>query len=102
MYGNDQIGGTLEHVHRAWKEQGKSVFEQRDVIVHQLAVFNFVKDYQDQFLSEMSAWVKDGLITYKEDIWQGLEKAPEAFSAMLSGGNFGKTLVQISGDPNLT
>ncbi len=99
MYGNDQIGGTLEHFHGAWTEAGKAVFDQRNVTVQPLAVFNFVKDYQDQFLSEMGAWVKDGLITYKEDIWQGLENAPDAFSAMLSGDNFGKTLVQVSDEP---
>ncbi|MEM7020332.1 MAG: hypothetical protein AAF512_23700 [Pseudomonadota bacterium] len=39
--------------------------------------------------------MKDGLITYREDFWDGLEKAPEAFSAMLKGGNFGKTIVKV-------
>ena len=32
-------------------------------------------------------------------IWQGIEKAPEAFDAMLKGENFGKTIVQVSADP---
>ena len=30
---------------------------------------------------------------------QGLERAPEAFRAMLDGNNFGKTLVAVSEDP---
>ena len=38
-------------------------------------------------------------VKYKEDIWQGIEKAPEAFDAMLKGENFGKTLVQVTEDP---
>ncbi len=33
---------------------------------------------------------------YREDIRPGLENAPAAFADMLSGGNFGKTLVQVS------
>ena len=67
--------------------------------VNGLFVGNFVEDYQSQFLEEMSAWVRDGLVHYKEDIWHGLERAPEAFDAMLKGGNFGKTLVQVSDAP---
>jgi len=40
--------------------------------------------------------VASGEIHYREDIVEGLEKAPEAFIAMLSGGNFGKLLVKIA------
>jgi NADPH-dependent curcumin reductase CurA len=47
----------------------------------------------------MGEWVRSGQVSYKEDIWSGLDKAPEAFAAMLKGDNFGKTLVQISENP---
>jgi hypothetical protein len=40
-------------------------------------------------------------VSYREDVWEGLERAPEAFAAMLRGGNFGKTLVQVGEDPTL-
>ena len=49
----------------------------------------------------MAAWVRDGRIKYKEDLWSGLEQAPKAFRAMLEGGNFGKTLVGVGDDPTL-
>ena len=49
----------------------------------------------------MGGWVRDGLIKYREDVWDGLEHAPEAFAAMLKGRNFGKTLVAVSPDPTL-
>ena len=84
-----------------WMETGRSVFERQDVTAHSLFVGNFVADYQDRFLSEMAGWIADGRIVYREDVWEGLEKAPEAFSAMLKGGNFGKTLVAVSEDPTL-
>ena len=78
---------------------GRPVFERQNVTAHSLFVGNFVADYQDRFLSEMTGWIADGLIVYREDVWEGLEKAPEAFSAMLKGGNFGKTLVAVAEDP---
>ena len=49
----------------------------------------------------MAAWIRDGKVKYREDLWRGLERAPEAFSAMLKGGNFGKTLIAVSDDPSL-
>jgi NADPH-dependent curcumin reductase CurA len=82
-----------------WMETGRPVFERQNVTAHSLFVGNFVADYQDRFLSEMTGWIADGLIVYREDVWEGLEKAPEAFSAMLKGGNFGKTLVAVAEDP---
>lgn len=95
QYGNDQPGSAHEH----WQETGALVFEKQNVKVHSLFVGNFVDDHQDQFLTDMSGWIQDGLIKYKEDLWQGLDKAPAAFSAMLAGGNFGKTIVQVGEDP---
>ena len=81
-----------------WRETGASVFRRQDVQVHPLAVRNFVADWQDRFLTEMAEWMADGLVQYREDIRQGLENAPTAFADMLQGGNFGKTLVQVSED----
>ncbi len=92
QYGNDDPASG----HEIWRRSGAATFTKQNVIVHSLFVGNFVAEYQDQFLQEMSAWLRDGLIHYKEDIWQGLEHAPEAFSAMLKGDNFGKTIVQVS------
>jgi NADPH-dependent curcumin reductase CurA len=33
---------------------------------------------------------------YKEDISDGLEAAPAALARVLTGGNFGKTLIRLS------
>ena len=85
----------------AWQATGQAVFERRKVEVHDLAVGRFVADYQDSFLERMADWIQQGLVKYREDIWEGLERAPEAFRAMLAGGNFGKTLVAVGSDPTL-
>ena len=97
QYGN--VGGSDPA--EVWTETGRAYFERQDVTVHRLFVGNYVADYQDRFLAEMTGWLKDRRVKYREDIWVGLEQAPAAFRAMLVGGNFGKTLVRVADDPTL-
>ncbi|MBD3646905.1 MAG: zinc-binding dehydrogenase, partial [Pseudomonadales bacterium] len=87
---------------KAWRGTGARWVERREIQVHGLFVGNFVEEYQDRFLEQMSGWVREGKIRYREDLWEGLERAPEAFAAMLAGDNFGKTLVGVGEDPTLT
>ncbi len=82
-----------------WRATGQPYFERLDITAHTLFVGNFVADYQDRFLGEMADWLRDGQVHYQEDVWPGLEVAPDAFAAMLQGGNFGKTLVAVADDP---
>jgi hypothetical protein len=46
-------------------------------------------------LRQMGAWVKAGKVKYREDVVQGIDKAPRTFIGMLRGENFGKTLVKM-------
>jgi NADPH-dependent curcumin reductase CurA len=60
-----------------------------------------VSDHMDQkpaFMAEMSGWLAEGKIKYREDITEGIENAPAAFIGMLKGENFGKQIIKIS-DP---
>ena len=82
-----------------WLEAGQAVFEKQNCGVFPLAVGKFVADHQDAFLGQMAEWLRDGKVTYLEDIRAGLENTPAAFRAMLEGGNFGKTMMQVSDDP---
>jgi NADPH-dependent curcumin reductase CurA len=95
QYANTDGGNPRD----AWMASGASVFAKRLVTVHDLRVGNFVADYQDRFLGEMAGWLQAGRVKYKEDLWHGLEQAPDAFRAMLEGRNFGKTLVVVGDDP---
>ena len=56
----------------------------------------FVDEHYDAFLREVGPKVRSGEIRYREDIVDGLEKAPEAFIGMLAGRNFGKALIRLS------
>ncbi|HUL19719.1 MAG TPA: NADP-dependent oxidoreductase [Steroidobacteraceae bacterium] len=49
------------------------------------------------FYQEMSAWVREGKVKYREEILEGLEQAPQGLIGLLRGENFGKLLVQVSG-----
>ena len=53
------------------------------------------EQYYDEFLRDVGAGIADGRIRYREDIVDGLDKAPEAFIGMLDGRNFGKLIVRV-------
>jgi len=58
-----------------------------------------VFDYLEQYpkgLSDLSTWLANGEITYKEDVVTGLENAPRAFMGLLEGKNFGKLVIKIA------
>ena len=59
----------------------------------------FTKSHGRDFVRDMSGWVADGSVRYREDVVDGLESAPEAFRGLLTGKNFGKLLVRVSPDP---
>jgi hypothetical protein len=48
------------------------------------------------FLSEIGPLVRAGRIKYKEDVVEGLERAPEALIGLLQGRNFGKVVVRVA------
>lgn len=51
---------------------------------------------QAEFLEEMAAWLASGQVSYRVDVADGLENAPNAFVAMLKGENFGKQVVKVA------
>jgi NADPH-dependent curcumin reductase CurA len=52
-----------------------------------------------QFLADMSGWLHEGQMKYKEDITDGLENAPQHLIGLLRGENFGKKIIRVSEDP---
>ncbi|MGJ4912915.1 NADP-dependent oxidoreductase [Bradyrhizobium sp. SZCCHNR3003] len=74
----------------------------RNVLTKRLLIRGFiVSDFASRhgdFLKDMSAWVRDGKVKYKEHVTEGLENAPAAFMGLLKGANFGKQLVRVGPD----
>jgi NADPH-dependent curcumin reductase CurA len=72
----------------------------RAVLTKRLTLRGFiVSDFfakQPEFLREATTWLKEGRITYCEDIVDGLENAPGALIGLLKGENFGKVVVRVA------
>jgi NADPH-dependent curcumin reductase CurA len=70
------------------------------LIVKQAKVQGFlVSGFAERFpaaLEQLTVWLKQGKLKYREDVAQGIEAAPQAFIGMLQGKNQGKQLVQLS------
>lgn len=48
-----------------------------------------------QFRQQMLGWMAEGRMTWREDVTEGLRRAPEAFIGLLQGRNFGKLVVAV-------
>jgi NADPH-dependent curcumin reductase CurA len=74
----------------------------RFLLTNRVLVKGFiVSDHLDRlpaFLGDCTRWVREGALKYREDIVDGLERAPEAFIGLLEGKNFGKLLVRVGKD----
>lgn len=71
----------------------------RQVLSKSLLIRGFIqREFAAQrpdFEREMAGWIASGAVKYKEDIVEGLERAPEAFIGLLEGRNFGKLVVKL-------
>ena len=57
-----------------------------------------VGDYSDRFpegIQQLTTWVKEGKLHFRETIIKGFDKLPEAFLGLFSGQNMGKMLVEV-------
>eukprot|EP01117_Protostelium_nocturnum_P012791 TRINITY_DN4735_c0_g1_i2.p1 TRINITY_DN4735_c0_g1~~TRINITY_DN4735_c0_g1_i2.p1 ORF type:complete len:345 (+),score=130.05 TRINITY_DN4735_c0_g1_i2:164-1198(+) len=57
-------------------------------------VGDFASEFE-KFYEEVTPLVRDGKIKVKEDVEEGIEKAPEAFLGLLQGKNFGKLVIKL-------
>ncbi|RTZ17494.1 NADP-dependent oxidoreductase [Vibrio aquaticus] len=49
-----------------------------------------------EFAAQMTQWLSEGKIHYREHLVDGLENAPEAFMGLLEGKNFGKLVIKTN------
>ncbi|MGH7354014.1 MAG: NADP-dependent oxidoreductase [Candidatus Rokuibacteriota bacterium] len=69
------------------------------ILVNRLLVQGFIiSDHVSRmgdFVADVGGWVREGKIRYREEIAEGLARAPEAFIGLLRGRNTGKMLVKV-------
>ena len=46
-------------------------------------------------MKEMSGWLREGKLKYREDIVEGFENLPKAFIGLFHGENTGKRIVKV-------
>lgn len=60
-----------------------------------LVVFDYVREFPKAW-AEMTEWILDGRLKYREDVEDGLERAPAAFVGLFKGENFGRKLIKLA------
>ena len=74
------------------------LFVGRRVNMRGFIVTDFAGKYAPA-MRQMGEWVRSGRIKYKEDVVEGIDKAPRAFIGLLRGENFGKLQVKLGPEP---
>jgi len=55
-------------------------------------------DLLPDFIRDMTKWIGEGKIKWEETVEDGIERAPQAFLNLFTGGNMGKMLVKVGPD----
>jgi NADPH-dependent curcumin reductase CurA len=75
----------------------------RQIMIARATLRGFlVLDHADRFARarrRLAAWVRAGRLRHREDILEGIERMPDAFLRLLTGGNLGKQLVRLAAAP---
>jgi len=84
--GPDRLPSLMQHIlFKRWTFRG-------------FIVYDFNDQFPD-FLNDVSGWLRDGRIKYREDVTEGLENAPQELIGLLKGENFGKKIIQVGSNP---
>lgn len=59
-------------------------------------IFDDYAHRYDEFAADMSKWLNEGKVKYKEQVVEGLENTVEAFAGLLEGKNFGKLVIKVN------
>jgi len=96
------VCGLIAHYNETGLPPGpdRMVQLQLMILVKRIKMQGFIiSDHFDRFgdlITDMSVWLDEGLVKYREDVVDGLENAPEAFLGLFSGNNFGKLIIRIA------
>jgi NADPH-dependent curcumin reductase len=96
-YARVPVCGMIASYNEASPQPGPDL---RTVLVKRLTVRGFIvtelaPKYSNAH-AELARWYHEGKIKYREDVVDGLEKAPDAFLGLLQGKNFGKLVVKVA------
>ncbi len=56
-------------------------------------------DRYDDAANHLATWIRDGRLTYREEILDGIDHAPDAIAGLYRGENIGKRIIPVAPDP---
>ena len=96
--GRISVCGQISQYNLAKQELGLRIFSYlltKQAKAEGFLVFQFLERYPEG-IAQMSQWIKEGKLKYREQFVEGFENTPRAFIAMLQGENTGKMLVKVA------
>ena len=90
--------GSISQYNATAAEMGPRLFGTfvgKRVNMRGFIVTDFAQHYGPA-MRQMGDWIRSGKLKYREDIVDGIDKAPRAFIGLLRGENFGKLLVKMA------
>ena len=97
-YGRIAVCGMIDQYNATAPVPGPTNLAQ--IIIKKLKVQGFIVfDHWDSypaFVQEMGQWIQEGKVTWEETVYDGIEKAPDAFIGLFTGKNTGKMLVKLA------
>ena len=83
----------------AWDPPPLGPRRDREILVKRLRhqgfiIFDHVARFPEA-ATQLAAWLREGVLVYREDIEHGLDRAPEALAALYRGENQGKKIIQV-------
>ncbi len=53
------------------------------------------EDLRPRMEQDLGSRIREGSLAFREEVFEGLERAPEAFCSLMAGRTFGKTIVRV-------
>ena len=82
-----------------WDPPPQAARRDREVLVKRLRHEGFIIfDHVARFAevaNRLAEWLKDGSLSFREDIEHGLDRAPEALAGLYRGQNEGKKIIEL-------
>ena len=84
---------------QSWSPWPEGPRVERHLLVKRARMQGFlIFDYQNRYseaVNQLATWLRNGQLTYREHILEGLEAAPDAIAMLYRGENTGKLLIRL-------
>lgn len=91
------ICGTASYA--SWEPWNQGPRPERHLLVKRATMQGFLTtDFAPRYeeaASALAGWIRDGQLKYREDLQQGIERAPGSIEKLYSGENTGKLIIQL-------